>query len=396
MDHERRGMERNLHDGAQHHLVSLRMTLGLVEHELTCGHLEEARAGLERLTAQIDDTQTVVAETASGVSAAPLREHGLLAVLEAELSGAHPPVTVISPQVLAGRRYPAAAEDAVYFCCLEAVNNARKHAPGTAVEVRIAESDATLHFTVRDEGPGFTPQRDTGEDRPQGRGLRNVNARIAAVGGRITIRSATGAGTTIEGSVPVPGEQSLLDQVRALLREARVLYDGTAHHERLRQLQSQLDGPPPGETWRAGGLKAHSVLHSLDAVLRSSPLRGDRARQLGYQLEQIRAQSHELSEIDLLAGLRSGGLPLPPDQVQVAETLLGVAGTEPWARLGLRAEAGTGEVREAASRQLACWQQRAWHPGSPRAVRDAAEVLIRTCAELLAQIGAERGGAADR
>jgi signal transduction histidine kinase len=68
MDNERRRLERNLHDGAQHHLVSLRMTLGLVEHQIGCGQLEQARDRLEQLATQIGSAQAVLAETAAGVS----------------------------------------------------------------------------------------------------------------------------------------------------------------------------------------------------------------------------------------------------------------------------------------------------------------------------------------
>ena len=93
----------------------------------------------------------------------------------------------------------------MYFCCLEAVNNARKHAPGAAIEVRLETAEGRLRFTVRDEGPGW----DTTAKTPSpGRGVRNVAARIAAVGGRVEIRSEPGAGTTVEGSAPLRAPES--------------------------------------------------------------------------------------------------------------------------------------------------------------------------------------------
>ncbi|MGH3765640.1 MAG: ATP-binding protein [Pseudonocardiaceae bacterium] len=400
MDNERRRLERNLHDGAQHHLVSLRMTLGLVEHGIASGHLDQARDGLDRLAAQIGNAETVLAETATGVSAIVLSDRGLVAALNAELSGAQPPIAVTTAHpALSEHRFPAEIEAAVYFCCLEAVNNARKHAAGASVSVQLREVDGTLHFTVQDDGPGFA--MDSGSDRtgakPGGRGLRNVTARMTAVGGKLTIRSVPGVGTTVEGSVSLPREQGLLDQVRELLREARQLYDGSSEGERLREVQTQLGRPlPAGATSsradgarRAEAFKARSALRALEALVRSSPLGGDRALQLRYQLEQIPSETHELSEIDLLEDLRSGTLALSSDERQVAEELLGAAGTELRTRLGLRSDAGTGEVRQAAGRQLAHWQRRASHPASTRAVRDAAEVLVQTCEELLAQVGHE-------
>lgn len=205
MDSERRMMERNLHDGAQHHLVSLRMALGLVEHEIASGELLQARDRLERLTTQIDTVDTMLADTATGVCSILLSDQGLVAALRSELSGGHPPIAVTSPMTLAQRRFPSEVEAAVYFCCLEAVNNARKHAPGAVVGVQLRDEDGFLHFTVHDDGPGFTVQSGNG-DVSAGRGLLNVTARIASVGGRISIQSAPGAGTTIVGTVPLPRE----------------------------------------------------------------------------------------------------------------------------------------------------------------------------------------------
>ena len=419
MDSERRTIERNLHDGAQHHLVSLRMAIGLVEHELACGQVDQARDRLGQLATQIDTAEAVLADTASGVSSILLSERGLVAALNAELSGAHPPIVVTSPDALSDVRFPLEVETAVYFCCLEAVNNARKHAPGAAVTVGVCEVQGKLRFTVRDKGPGFTSQTDGAGSGTGlgGRGLRNVTARITAVGGKILIRSVPGVGTTIEGSVPLPrdarptatvtsvaptevrtylAEQPLLSQVRAVAREAQQLYHGNAESGRLRAVQTQLDEPlqagvtPVGDIRRAETLKAHSALRVLEAVVRSSPLGGDRAIRLRYQLEQVRSEAHELAEIDLLDELRSGMLPLTFDERQVAEELLGAAGTEPRARFGLGADADIGEVRQAAGQQLARWQLRAAHPATTRAVRDAAEVLARTCEELLAQVGTEQ------
>jgi signal transduction histidine kinase len=418
MDSERRTIERNLHDGAQHHLVSLRMALGLIEHELACGQFDQARERLGQLATQIDTAETILADTARGVSSIMLSERGLVAALNAELSGAHPPIVVTSSDALSGVRFPSEVETAVYFCCLEAVNNARKHAPGAAVEVGLREAQSTLHFTVRDKGPGFTSQTDGtgGGPGPGGRGLRNVTARITAVGGKVLIRSVPGAGTTIEGSVPLPRdarpaatvecvaltevrtrltEQPLLDQVRAVAREAQKLYHGSAESGRLRAVQALLDEPlQPGMTRvgdirRAETIKAHSALQALDAVVRSSPLGGDRSIRLRYHLEQVRSEAHELAEIDLLDELQSGVLPLTFDERQVAEELLGAAGTEPRARFGLGANADNGEVRQAAGQQLVRWKLRAAHPATTRTVRDAAEVLVRTCEKVLAQVDPE-------
>ena len=155
MDGERRRIERDLHDGAQHHLVSLRLTLGLVEHHVTTGDLGQARSWLHKLTEQLDAAESVLAATADGVSSLVLSEHGLVAALEAQLGAAHPPVGFDAAGIAPGRRFPAAVEAAVWFCCAESVGNARKHAPDAPVSVRLTERVGVLAFIVHDEGPGF-------------------------------------------------------------------------------------------------------------------------------------------------------------------------------------------------------------------------------------------------
>jgi signal transduction histidine kinase len=87
-------------------------------------------------------------------------------------------------------------ESAVWFTCLEAVNNARKHAQGAAITVSLRATARGLAFSVSDDGPGFTVT-------PSASGLHNMRARVQAVGGTAEIRSAPGAGTTVSGFVPI-------------------------------------------------------------------------------------------------------------------------------------------------------------------------------------------------
>ena len=274
MDWERRRIERDLHDGAQHHLVSLRLALGLVEHQVSTSQLEQARSRLEQIAGQIEVAESILAETAKGVSSPLLAELGLVRALRQELGGGHPPVVVDSYGVDETITIPSDAQAAVYFCCLEAVNNARKHAPGAAIGVRLATTDGRLRFIVRDEGPGWDTSAGTGA----GRGMRNLTARLAAVGGRSEVRSEPGAGTTVEGSVPLPqperdasangkpevaarpgpapvmsGNVALVDQVRDALRAARELYHGSYKADALRELAERMEEPlrvavsgPPG------------------------------------------------------------------------------------------------------------------------------------------------------
>jgi signal transduction histidine kinase len=275
MDWERRRIERDLHDGAQHHLVSLRLALGLVEHQVSTDQLAQARTRLAHIVDQIDVAEAILAETAKGVSSPLLAELGLVRALRRELGSGHPPVAVDANGVDEQLRLPADVEAAVYFCCLEAVNNARKHAPGAAISVRLSTAEDRLRFVVRDEGPGW----DTAAAGTAGRGMRNLSTRIGAVQGRVEVRSAPGAGTTVEGSAPLPATDRkpaavpapekpgfrlaatpghpasipLVDQVRDALRAARELYHGSQKADALRELAERLEEPlrvgvsgPPG------------------------------------------------------------------------------------------------------------------------------------------------------
>jgi signal transduction histidine kinase len=195
MDSERRRLERDLHDGAQHHLVSLRLAIGLAEHRVSTGGAEEARACLDQVTAQIDETESIMARTATGVTPPRLARQGLVAALEAELG-----LRVRTAGMSAGRRFPAAIETAVWFCCLEAVNNARKYAPGAPIRLTLSCGEDRLDFGVHDDGPGWDMAANPGFP---GRGLRNVTARVRAVGGLIGVHSHPGAGTRVDGWVPL-------------------------------------------------------------------------------------------------------------------------------------------------------------------------------------------------
>jgi signal transduction histidine kinase len=94
-------------------------------------------------------------------------------------------------------RYSPEVESAVYYCCLEAIQNATKHGgPGIEITVKLREDEDELRFDVDDDGNGF----DT--DLANGTGLQNMHDRLGAVGGRLTVRAAPGQGTSVTGRVP--------------------------------------------------------------------------------------------------------------------------------------------------------------------------------------------------
>jgi signal transduction histidine kinase len=86
----------------------------------------------------------------------------------------------------------------VYFCCLEALQNAAKHAAGATVSVRVWEESGGLLFAVTDDGPGFDVAAARG-----GHGYMNMADRLGAIGGTVRWQSQAGHGATVQGSIPL-------------------------------------------------------------------------------------------------------------------------------------------------------------------------------------------------
>ncbi|MGQ0776647.1 MAG: sensor histidine kinase [Pseudonocardiales bacterium] len=195
-DDERRRIGRDLHDGAQQHLVSLTVGLGRLRE---AGPAHGAPADWERTLDGLDElvrsTLGDLRDLAQGIYPALLRDAGISAALRSAARRSPNPVEV---DLLAVGRHSPGVEAAVYFCCVEALQNAAKHAPCAAVQIEVRREGSILRFEVRDEGPGFEPA-----STPTGSGLQNMADRIGAVGGALTYESAPGAGTIIRGSLPV-------------------------------------------------------------------------------------------------------------------------------------------------------------------------------------------------
>jgi signal transduction histidine kinase len=193
-DAERRWLERNIHDSAQQHLVALAVKLQLTR-TFAARAPDRARQLLGELQAATTATQATLSTLARGIYPAVLTEQGLVAALRAHAGGAPVPVEITATHV---GRHDQELEAAVYFCCLEALQNVVKHAAATTALVRLEEDRSQLHFSVTDDGGGF--ELDV---TPRGSGLQNMADRVEALGGRLQVHSVAGGGTTVTGLVPV-------------------------------------------------------------------------------------------------------------------------------------------------------------------------------------------------
>jgi len=192
-DEERRKLERNIHDGAQQQLVALTVQLRLMEQQIERDPAS-AKAAAARLrgdaTAALEDLR----DLARGIYPPLLADKGLAAALEAQARKAPLPVGVEADGI---DRFPQEAESAVYFSCLEALQNVAKYAGASHATVRLSNGTGGLRFEVSDDGRGFDPAA-TG----YGTGLQGIADRLAALGGSLDVTSTPGAGTTITGRLP--------------------------------------------------------------------------------------------------------------------------------------------------------------------------------------------------
>ncbi len=191
---ERRRIERDLHDGAQQHLVAMAVGLRLLRDGLPPDWPDMEL--LDELDAAARSSVQELRDLAHGIYPPLLRDAGLAEALRAAAKRSPLEVTVTSVGL---ERLPEPVEVAVYFCCLEALQNAAKHAPGSHVTITLRgdHPDGAPRFTVTDDGPGFDPATVTA-----GGGSENMVDRIGAIGGTVALRSAPGQGTTVAIRIP--------------------------------------------------------------------------------------------------------------------------------------------------------------------------------------------------
>jgi signal transduction histidine kinase len=148
-------------------------------------------AELQEDTASALDT---LRDLARGIYPQVLADRGLPAALEAQIRKTPVPVELRPDSI---GRHAQEIEAAVYFCCLEALQNVSKYANASRAVVRLQEDGPWLTFGVEDDGAGFDSARIK-----LGTGLQGMSDRLEALGGGLEIRSQPGGGTTIAGRVP--------------------------------------------------------------------------------------------------------------------------------------------------------------------------------------------------
>jgi signal transduction histidine kinase len=193
-DEERRRLERNLHDGVQQRLIALKISVDLTG-ELAAD--PAVRDRLREVSRRAEEALSELREVAHGLYPPVLSAHGLAAAMRRVRL---PTATPLRVQADGIGRYPPEFESAIYYCCMEAVQNATKHSgPEVQIEIRLRHDGDLVTFEVADDGRGFEPSAAHG-----GTGLQNMHDRLGALGGRLTIESAVGRGTVVSGAIPVP------------------------------------------------------------------------------------------------------------------------------------------------------------------------------------------------
>jgi signal transduction histidine kinase len=191
-DNERRRLERNLHDGAQHRLTALAYVLRTAA-EATRANPQDASRLFEQAEAEVDYAIDELRELAHGIHPSVLTDLGLANALRS--LAARSPIRIELLELPAGRA-DMTAEATVYYIVLEAVTNAQRHAHATRIRIRVGLRTRVLHVAVEDNGVG-------GANVNGGSGLQGLIDRVDAVGGRFWLQAARSGGTRVEASIPI-------------------------------------------------------------------------------------------------------------------------------------------------------------------------------------------------
>ena len=191
-DETRRRIERDLHDGAQQHFVSLALQLRAVQASMPPDQAKLADE-LGRVATGLKDALADLRELSRGIHPAILAEAGLGPALQALARRSRAPVGL---DVRIEDRLPERVEVTAYYIVSEALTNAAKHANATVVHIDVDATHSAVRLAVRDDGVG-------GADPARGSGLLGLYDRVEAAGGTITIHSPIGEGTELLVELPL-------------------------------------------------------------------------------------------------------------------------------------------------------------------------------------------------
>jgi signal transduction histidine kinase len=187
-----RRLERDIHDGPQQRLVRLAMELGRAQHHFD-SRPEAVREALASALAQAQEALEELRALSRGIAPPVLADRGLPAALTALASRAAVPAELDAGPL--DRRLDAAAETAAYFVVAEALTNVAKHSGARRCVIGLRHDGGTLRVWVTDDGTG-------GAALAKGHGLRGLDDRLCAAGGRLQVDSPGGGPTTITAELP--------------------------------------------------------------------------------------------------------------------------------------------------------------------------------------------------
>jgi signal transduction histidine kinase len=196
-------LERNIQAATEPRLLSIAGRIAGAR-QLLQGDATIAAAALNQLTAEANETLELLRDLARGIYPPLLIEKGPVPALQAYLQKARVPVQLDTDRAFATTRFEEQVEGAVYFCCVEALQNVAQHAGAASTVVWLSATDGRVAFSITDSGPGFEQQ-----NREPGPGLQTMTDRVRALGGSLEVRSARGAGTTVEGWIPARALESV-------------------------------------------------------------------------------------------------------------------------------------------------------------------------------------------
>jgi PAS domain S-box-containing protein len=190
-DAERRRLERNLHDGAQQHLVALAVQLRLIRTAID-SDVPGARGALDSAITELRDALEELRELARGIHPAVLTDYGLERAVTALAARSPVPVEIAA---MPEERLPPPVEAAAYYIIAEAITNVAKYAAASHIVVTVDQVDDCTRVEVTDDGVG-------GADPAAGSGLRGIADRVEALNGRLHVTSPVGGGTTVRAEIP--------------------------------------------------------------------------------------------------------------------------------------------------------------------------------------------------